>query len=467
MIKTRFSPSPTGQMHIGNVRTALFCALYAQGQQGVFMLRIEDTDKERSKTEYTEGLMADLRWLGLQWQEGPEVGGAAAPYFQSERQAIYDQYYHQLEASGRAYTCFCSEAQLALARKVQRAAGQPPRYPGTCRHLTPEQIARKRAEGIPEVLRFRIPDGQAVRFTDLVHGEEVFNCDDIGDFIIRRSDGTSPFMFCNAIDDSLMGVTHALRGTDHLANTPRQLLILEALGLKAPQYGHTSLIMGDDGTPLSKRNGSRSVRELREMGYLPLAINNYLARLGHYFEDPSFMDFAGLAKAFSLEHLNKSPARYDTEQLLHWQKEAVARLSNSALWTWLGEAVQAAVPVESQELFIQTVRANTVFPQDALLWAQRIFKDGLEYDEEAKAVLTATAPEFFTAAITAVQTTGTDYAALCEALKTQVGVKGKALFQPLRFAVTGSAHGPELVHIFSLMGAQRLIKRFEKAKTLC
>lgn len=466
MIKTRFSPSPTGLMHLGNARTALFCVLYAQGQKGTFMLRIEDTDKERSRDEYTVAMMRDLRWLGWQWQEGPEVGGNAEPYYQSQRQGIYDEYYHHLEADGRAYVCFCSEAQLALARKVQLASGQPPRYPGTCRHLTAEEIAAKRILGLQPTLRFRVPEKTTVRFNDIVHGEQTFNTDDLGDFIIRRTDGTSPFMYCNAIDDALMGVTHVIRGQDHLANTPRQIMILEALKLNIPHYGHISLILGSDGSPLSKRNGSRSVGELREMGYLPIAVNNYLSRLGHYFENPSFMTFAELAQAFDFSHLSKSPARFDADQLLHWQKEAIARLSDDEFWCWLGDDIKQAVPQTAQAIFVQGVRPNIVFPEDAKVWIERLFNDALVYDEEAETILRATNKTFFDVAIEAVNTHGTDYAAVCEALKTKANVKGKGLFQPLRYAVTGVAHGPELVHIFTLLGRDGLLKRFQEAQKI-
>ena len=280
-IKTRFCPSPTGYMHLGNIRTAVFNYLLAKALGGVFLLRIEDTDRERSQSLYSDALQKDLEWLGLHWQEGP--------YFQSERQNIYDQYYQQLIDKDLAYPCFCTEEELTLSRKIQRASGKPPRYPGTCAHLTETQIQEKKSSGLIPTLRFRVNDDEVIEFDDLVRGHHRFLGKDIGDFIIRRTDGTSPFMFCNAIDDALMGVTHALRGEDHVANTPRQVLILKALNLPAPQYGHISLIVGPDGSPLSKRHGSQSVQDLRESGYLNIALNNYLARLGHYYEDNRFI----------------------------------------------------------------------------------------------------------------------------------------------------------------------------------
>jgi len=207
-------------MHFGNLRTALFNYLYARHYNGSFLLRIEDTDMARSEAQYTDAILTDLRWLGLEWQEGP--------YHQSERQAIYNDYYEALEKKGRVYPCFCTEEQLAITRKVQLASGKPPRYSGTCRHLSQEAILAKRASGLSFTLRFEVSNDAVVEFEDLVKGPQRFETEHIGDFIIRRNDGTASFMFCNALDDALLGVTHALRGDDHLTNTPRQILILQA-----------------------------------------------------------------------------------------------------------------------------------------------------------------------------------------------------------------------------------------------
>src|SRR3990167_7034335 len=311
-VKARFCPSPTGLVHMGNIRTALFNALFVKGHHGIFLLRIEDTDKERSKAEYTTYLQEDLNWLGLEWNEGPGVGGKNGPYQQSERQAIYDKYYQELESQGLAYPCFCREEQLTLIRKIQRSQGKPPRYPGTCRHLTKEQVETKFREGEKAALRFKVDDETVVTFTDLVKGKQTFYGHDIGDFIIRRTDGTPPFMFCNAIDDATMGVNHVLRGEDHLTNTPRQIMMLEALHLPVPHYAHISLIIGGDGAPLSKRTGSRSVQELRAEGFHPIAIDNYLARLGHHYEEETkLMSLDELAATFKIESLGSAPARFD------------------------------------------------------------------------------------------------------------------------------------------------------------
>jgi len=462
-VKTRFCPSPTGLLHLGNVRTALFNALLAVGQQGTFLLRIEDTDKTRSDVEYTEALQVDMLWLGLDWNEGPGREGDAGPYWQSQRQAIYDKYYHELEAKNLAYPCFCTEQQLTLARKLQRAAGKPPRYPGTCRGLTKEQVQEKIASGIPATLRFHIPQDEQTTFHDLVRGEQRFNNNDIGDFIIRRGDGTSPFMYCNAIDDALMGVTHALRGEDHLTNTPRQIMILQALDLPIPTYGHISLIIGPDGTPLSKRHGSRSLQVLREQGYLPKAVNNYLARLGHYYPQDKLMSFAELAEHFSLTSLGSAPARFDANQLLFWQREAVAELTGEHFWVWAGELVDSLVPENAREVFMQSIRPNVTFPTDVEHWAKIIYTETWAYGEEQRQILQQAEAKFFTTALQALEEHGPNIEKINAVLKETLQVKGKALFQPLRVALTNEIHGPELAQLFELLGKERVAERLRNA----
>jgi len=235
-ITTRFAPSPTGELHLGNARTALFSWLFARHHGGQFILRIEDTDTERSKEFYTSALMGELRWMGLQWDAGPTADAAAAggEYHQSRRAPVYARHSATLDARGFTYPCYCTPLELELSRKSQLAAGRPPRYAGTCRELSAEARVRKSAQGISPTTRFRVPTGKRVEFDDMVHGFQSFATDDIGDFILRRADGSAAFFFSNAIDDSEMGITHVLRGEDHLTNTPRQLLVLEALGLRAP-----------------------------------------------------------------------------------------------------------------------------------------------------------------------------------------------------------------------------------------
>lgn len=462
LTKSRFCPSPTGYIHLGNARTALFNALVAVRDQGVFLLRIEDTDAERSEEQYTTQLMTDLKWLHCHWQEGPEIGGRHEPYWQSQRQDIYATYYQKLLDSGHAYDCFCSEEHLALTRKIQRSQGKPPRYPGTCRALTDAEREAKFAAGAKATLRFHMPDSVKIEFIDLVKGPQSFMSDDIGDFIIRRADGWPSFMFCNAIDDSLMDVTHAIRGEDHLTNTPRQIAILNALKMRLPNYGHISLILGQDGAPLSKRNGSRSILDLQSEGYLPLAVVNYLARLGHYYENTAFMSFEELARSFEDKNLSKSPARFDPQQLEHWQKEAVMHADIQTLWAWLGSDIKALVPAEQQDEFISLIKPNILFAQEAKHWAQILFTDELVYSSEAEQVLAAADEVLFAYAIKGIQASKTNFVDLQEFIKTETGIKGKALFQPLRVALTGELHGPEMGPIVALLGPERLLQRFQR-----
>ena len=459
-IKTRFAPSPTGHIHLGNARTALFNALAAGHGGGTFLLRIEDTDRERSKDEFTRDLMEDLRWLGTPWGEGYDVGGAHGLYAQSERLAVYETYYKQLEEGDRVYPCFCSEEQLSLSRKLQRASGQAPRYAGTCAHLSAEEVAAKRSQGLKPTLRFRVPAGESIEFDDAVRGTQRFASDDIGDFIIRRADGTPAFFFTNAVDDALMGVDLVLRGEDHLTNTPRQLMILQALGLSAPRYGHISMIVGADGSPLSKRHGSRSLRQLREEGFLPGALLNYLARLGHtYPGEERFMSFDEAAGDFALERLGRAPARFDEAQLEHWQRLAVERVDGEALWTWMAPVVEGIVPEAERTAFAELVRPNCLFPRDALRWAEVLYCDPLARSDEAVAVIGETGSDLFNAALTALDEYGNDFKALSNAVKKATGAKGKGLFMPLRAALSGETHGPQMGDLVALMPVERLRAR--------
>ncbi len=461
IVKTRFAPSPTGYLHLGNVRTALFSALLARRWGGQFLLRIEDTDRERSRPEYVAALLEDLHWLGLDWQEGPEVGGARGPYAQSERSAIYADHYHRLEAVGQAYPCFCTPAELALSRKAQLSAGRPPRYAGTCARLSEAERRERLERGLQPTLRFRVPVGRTVEFTDRVRGPQRFASDDIGDFVIRRADGTPQFFFANAVDDALMGITHVLRGEDHLANTPRQLLLLEALELPTPGYGHLALIVGADGGPLSKREGDLSLRELRAAGYLAEALLNYLARLGHVYDRGEWLEPAELAAGFALEHLGRAPARYDPAQLLHWQSEAVRRMDPDRLWGWMEAAIHPYISPDNRDEFIATVWPNIRFPADAAFWAERLFGADLTPSADGQAAITAAGSAFFVHTLAAYAQHGAAYQPLVEDLKRRTGLKGKHLFMPLRAALTGETHGPELARVIDLMAPEQIRRRLQ------
>ncbi len=465
--KTRFAPSPTGYVHIGNVRTALFNALLAKKEGGVFLLRIEDTDQERSRPEFQTALENDLGWLGLYWQQGPGVDDEQGPFQQSQRLELYQHYYDELIAKDMAYPCFCSAQELKLVRKAQLSAGQPPRYAGTCARLSKEEVQTKLDQGLQPSLRFRVPDNEVVEFADLVRGRQKYKTADIGDFIIRRSDGTPAFFFTNAVDDALMDVSHVLRGEDHLTNTPRQLLLLKALGLHAPEYGHISLIVGDDGAPLSKRHGAFSVRDLREQGYLPIALNNYLARLGHAYEGhDGFLPLEELARYFETPRLGRAPARFDQTQLMHWQKEAIMQASDDELWAWLGSDTQQLVPDEHYKAFVGLVRENAVLPADAVHLAAYLFTESIDYDDEARNVIGEAGRDFFIAASTALAMAQGDFKQWSNAIKEETGTKGKGLFMPLRAALTGELHGPEMARIMTMIPTETIHKRMQHAQEL-
>jgi len=449
-VVTRFAPSPTGEVHLGNARTALFSFLLARHSGGRFILRIEDTDTERSREEHTTAVLEDLRWLGLEWDAGPDREDDRGPYRQSQRGALYKQCLELLERRGAVYPCYCSPLELEVSRKTQLASGKPPRYAGTCRNLTPAQREQKRAQILPSV-RFQVPTGRRIEFMDLVHGPQSFLSDDIGDFVILRADGSAAFFFSNAVDDASMGVTQVLRGEDHLTNTPRQLMILEALNLPAPAYGHISLIVGADGAPLSKRHGATSVRQFRDRGYRPEALTNHLFRLGHSTPEHGFLTLEQMARAFDSTHLGRSPARFDEAQLNVWQKEAVHRLPVDAARNWLRALLPAGLAESALSAFIAAVLPNLVLPEDVRPWVDVVFGGALALGPAEEEIIGKAGAPFFAAAANAAAQSGNDLQAIAGAARTATGKKGAELYMPLRAALTGRVHGPELAPLLKAM----------------
>jgi glutamyl-tRNA synthetase len=458
-VVTRFAPSPTGALHLGNARTAFFSYLWARKQGGRFILRIEDTDAERSQRRFRDDLLLDLRWLGLGWDEGPDIGGPSAPYAQAERGEYYRGLFEQLERAAQAYPCYCTAEELELSRKLQRMAGKPPRYAGTCRHLSNAQRAEREARGLKPSLRFAVPGGQVIEFTDAVHGPQRYVAEDIGDFIIRREDGTAAFFFCNAVDDSVMGITQVLRGDDHLTNTPRQILILNALRMRVPGYGHVGLLVGADGAPLSKRHGSTSVQEFRERGFLRDAMLNQLFRLGHASDVDGWLPLEDMPAHFRADHLGRASARFDDTQLVHWQKETLARLTDEQVHAWLGGSDSAA--------FEQLIRHNVVLPGDAAAWRAVVQGTLAPFGAAEEAIIRAAGADFFRAAIDALQPSSSDLKVLTRHIKERTGRKGADLFMPLRLALTGQTHGPELAPLLNLIPFATVRQRLEAAFTLC
>ncbi|HEX9472963.1 MAG TPA: glutamate--tRNA ligase [Steroidobacteraceae bacterium] len=445
-VVTRFAPSPSGELHLGNVRTALFNLLLARRLAGRFLLRIEDTDAARTAEAHVGALERDLTWLGLEWDEGPRRDGGTGPYRQSQRGGIYAPLLARLEHESAAYLCFCSSQELELSRRAQLAAGRPPRYAGTCAQLDERVIASRRAAGAAATLRFRVPGSRQLSFDDLVHGPQQVDCAHIGDFVIRREDGTPAFFFANAVDDSLMRVTHLLRGEDHLANTPRQLLVLEALGLRAPRYGHLPLLTGADGTPLSKRTGAQSLRELREAGYGASAICNHLFRLGHSSGEAASLTVAEMATHFEIGHLQRASARFDPVQLRHWQGLWAHALKPEAALAWLEPFLPAAAPPRQRAACVAALQPNLVAASDIVEWLPVVFGGELRWEDPARAAVAAAGAEFFR--LTAVAAAG---AFDLGALRVASGRSGAAFFAPLRAALTGRLHGPELGPLLKAM----------------
>jgi nondiscriminating glutamyl-tRNA synthetase len=459
---TRFAPSPTGELHLGNARTALFNFLLARCAGGRFLLRIEDTDTQRSQESHLAVMLEDLRWLGLNWDAGPDREDDRGPYRQSQRGALYARFFEALERQEIAYPCFCTPLELEASRRAQLGSGRPPRYAGTCRDLSPEQRRARQAQGLAATLRFRVPSGRRIEFVDLVHGPQSFQSDDIGDFIVRRADGTAAFFFSNAIDDASLGVTHVLRGEDHLANTPRQLLILAALDLSAPSYGHVSLILGPDGTPLSKRHGATSVREYRDSGYRPEALVNHLFRLGHSSGEHGLLDLDGMARAFDPTHLGRASAHFDAQQLLVWQKEAAHRLPADAARAWLAAALPVGLDESATRAFVAAILPNVVLPEDAKPWARIVFGPPPALEADGRQIVAEAGAGYFAAAVRAASQSGNDLPAIVAAVKAATGRKGAELYMPLRFALTGCGHGPELAPLLKAMPAGAVLVRLAR-----
>ena len=315
-VRVRFAPSPTGPFHIGGARSALFNYLLARKTGGKLILRIEDTDRERSTPESEENIKAALKWLGMDWDEGVDVGGPNGPYHQMERLDIYKKYTDKLLAEGKAYYCYCTDEELEEERQSLIKEGKMPRYMGKCRHLTEEQIAQFKAEGRKPTVRFRVPADQQILVRDMVRGDVVFDSNNIGDFVIVKSDGIPTYNYAVVIDDALMHITHVIRAEEHLSNTPRQCLVYDALGFKQPTFGHISLILGKDHTKMSKRHGATSVDQYRQLGYLPEAINNFLALLGWApNSEQEIFSMDELIHEFSMDRVAKNPAVFDIDKL--------------------------------------------------------------------------------------------------------------------------------------------------------
>jgi nondiscriminating glutamyl-tRNA synthetase len=436
VVRVRFAPSPTGHLHVGGARTAIFNWLFAKNHGGAFIIRVEDTDQVRSTRESEEMVLDDLRWLRTGWEEGPDVGGPHAPYRQSERTEIYHRFASELMTRDVVYCCYCTEEELEAKRKAAEAAGRPPHYDLKC-------WFNRRNDDAPHAIRFHVPDDGDVTITDLIRGEVSWKKESLGDFIVVRTDGLPTYNFSVVIDDHEMEITHVIRAEEHLTNTHRQVLIYRAMQWAVPQFAHVSLILGPDRTKLSKRHGATSVSQYAEDGFLAEAMFNYLTLLGWSSPDGhELMPRPEIIEKFSLDRVNPAPAVFDHQKLEWLNGQYIHAMSAAELRPLVAKFFDAPWLEEGIDVVKTSVHRLTQFA-DALRFVREYTPAPVDRP-------------FAEALANELRTNGTprdeaSYKAMVERLKTSTGLKGKALFMPLRLAITGSDHGPELVRTIPLL----------------
>ncbi len=472
--RVRFAPSPTGELHVGNARTALFNWMFARHHGGSFVLRIEDTDESRSALFYQINLLTDLKWLGLDWDEGPDANGHYGPYRQSERLDIYAHHLKQLIAADLVYPCYCSEEELEEERQALILSKRMPRYMGKCRNLTQMQREALAAQGRKPSYRFKVPQ-TIIEFDDLIRGPIKFEGEAIGDFIIVRSNGMPAYNFAVVIDDHLMAITHVIRGEDHLSNTALQIMLYRALGFKPPAFAHHCLILGKDHAKLSKRHGSVSVGEFRKRGFLPEVLINYLGLLGSSFADGrEVLSQAEMVEAFSLERASKSGAVFDEEKLRWLNALYIRSLATDELISRLGpflrEAGYQTDALEPRWLtrVIEAVKDELTTLADVGGHIALFFDEHYEITPDAKLILDAEKSRKVVRAFgeylaDAAGSPQEIYAAAIKHAKEKSGVKGRDLFMPVRAALTGRVKGPELDKVFAILGKDSAWKRLQRA----
>lgn len=477
-VRVRYAPSPTGHLHIGNARTALFNYLFARHHGGQFIIRIEDTDLKRNVEGGEESQLKYLKWLGMDWDEGIDVGGAYGPYRQTERLDIYRTYWQELLDKGLAYRCYCTEEELEEERESQIARGETPRYTGKHRDLTPDQCSAFEAEGRVASIRFRVPEDKTFTFDDIVKGPISFNTHDTGDFVIVKKDGIPTYNFAVAIDDHLMEISHVLRGEDHVSNTPRQLMIYEALGWEAPRFGHMTLIVNENHKKLSKRDESiiQFIEQYDQLGYLPEALFNFISLLGWSPEGEEEMFLKDeLITIFNAERLSKSPAVFDTQKLAylnnHYIKHAdpdrIAKLAIPHLQQSgrLPEELNAEQEAWANSL-VALYQEQLNSASDIVELSEMFFRSDIELDEEAKAILAEEqVPTVLSAFLAKVESTNeftaSNMAVLIKEVQKETGFKGKQLFMPIRVALTGQTHGRDLNQTIYLLGLDQVKNRLK------
>jgi nondiscriminating glutamyl-tRNA synthetase len=476
-VRVRFAPAPTGLLHIGNARTALFNFLFARHHQGTFVLRIEDTDLERSTDNSMDRIMDDLRWLGMIWDEGPDEEGPKGPYRQSQRLSTYREFADRLFEEGKSYKCFCSEERLEKLRKEQLSKGRMPRYDGRCRSLSKGEMAKMESSGLRPVLRFHVEAGP-ILFEDLIHGKMNFDSAGMGDFIIVRSDGMAAYNFACVIDDHLMHITHVIRGEDHLSNTPRQILLYQALFWQPPTFAHHPLILGPDRSPLSKRHGATAVSQYREEGFLSEALLNYLVLLG--WTPPSgeeTLTLKRMVEEFSIQDISRSAPIYNRKKL-EWLNSFYIREKeegelSAILIPYLQKAGIQIDQIDRQWLnqIFGVLKENLVVLSQVDEYLGIFFDEKFFFEDGAKIVLHESKNRETLRSVLSLfegspEMTSKEETFLLSQLEKKTGCKGKDLYAPLRAGVTGKTKGPELVKTLPLLGRERIIHRLKMALEL-
>jgi len=465
-VRCRFAPAPSGSIHVGNVRTGLFSWAFARHHGGAFVLRVEDTDSSRVTEEAYHGVMDSLRWLGIDWDEGPDVGGPHGPYRQSQRMEIYRETVERLRTQGDAYACYCTESELEQRRAAAMARGEPPGYDGRCRTLTERERAGFEAEGRPAAIRFAMPEAEHV-VHDLVKGEVRWASGQLRDFVLMRSDGTPVFLLAVAVDDLLMGITHVIRGDDLLASAPRNAAVIEALGGTSPAYAHVPQVNGSDGKPLSKRHGSTSVEAFREHGVLPEALMNYLALLGWSKDaETTFLSRDDLVAAFDIERVSSNPARFDAQKLEWMNNHYIQGLGDDDLAArclhFLSVAGLSPEPAMLRRAMpLVKERMKTLAESVELL--RFLFTDDVVPNEKA-ADLLAKAPDGYLSvaadALARVEPWSAEAIAVAlDEVAARAGLNRTKGWQPVRAAATGSNVSPPLPESLELLGRERTLER--------
>ena len=482
-VRVRYAPSPTGNLHIGNARTALFNYLFAKHYGGDFVLRIEDTDFKRNKEEGERSQLKYMAWLGLDYDEGIGKEKEFGPYRQSERIEIYQKYAEQLLAEDKAYKCYMTAEELEAEREEQVTNGLPPRYSGKHAHLTKEEQDQFEKEGRKPSIRIRVPQDRTYSFNDMVKGELSFEGKDFGDFVIVKNDGVATYNFAVAIDDHLMEISHVLRGDDHVSNTPKQLVVYEALGFKPPIFGHMTLIVNENKKKLSKRDETiiQFIEQYDDLGYLPEALFNFITLLGWSPEgEQEIFTKEEFVKIFDEKRLSKSPAFFDNNKLTwinnqYIKAQPLERIVNLALPFFVKEGVATQEEVDNNrawfEKLISLYQPQMSYGAEIVELTKQFFVEEIKFDEEELEILkqettVAVFEDFLEKLEVAGDFSSENIKTLIKTIQKDTGVKGKNLFMPIRIASTGSMHGPELNTSLELLGRDRVVARVKSALEL-